>query len=217
MGIFQNTLKTLRNSQNLTQDELAKRLKISRSAIGMYENGSREPDFETLELIADFFNVDIDYLLGRTNKTTYIPDQSNNIPAYPNIHPIGTVRLPVLGEIACGVPRYASEDRESYTLAGTDIHADFCLIAHGDSMTGARIHDGDIVFIRKQDIVNNGDIAAVVIGDEATLKRFFYYREKELLILRAENPKYPDLIYTGAELEAVHVLGLAVAFQSDVQ
>ena len=217
MGIFQNTLKTLRNSQNLTQDELAKRLKISRSAIGMYENGSREPDFETLELIADFFNVDIDYLLGRTNKTTYIPDQSNNIPAYPNIHPIGTVRLPVLGEIACGVPRYASEDRESYTLAGTDIHADFCLIAHGDSMTGARINDGDIVFIRKQDIVENGEIAAVVIGDEATLKRFFYYREKELLILRAENPKYPDLIYTGAELEAVHVLGLAIAFQSDVQ
>ena len=217
MGIFQNTLKTLRNSQNLTQDELAKRLKISRSAIGMYENGSREPDFETLELIADFFNVDIDYLLGRTNKTTYIPDQSNNIPAYPNIHPIDTVRLPVLGEIACGVPRYASEDRESYTLAGTDIHADFCLIAHGDSMTGARINDGDIVFIRKQDIVENGEIAAVVIGDEATLKRFFYYREKELLILRAENPKYPDLIYTGAELEAVHVLGLAIAFQSDVQ
>lgn len=68
-------LKTLRRAKGLTQEELAKALKISRSTIGMYENGSREPDYETLELIADFFNVDIDYLLGRTNKTTVIPNQ----------------------------------------------------------------------------------------------------------------------------------------------
>ena len=73
MGNFQNILKTLRTSHNLTQDALAKKLKISRSTIGMYESGAREPDFETFELIADFFNVDIDYLLGRTLKTTYIP------------------------------------------------------------------------------------------------------------------------------------------------
>lgn len=70
MGIFKNILRTLRTSQGLTQEELAKRLKISRSTIGMYEKGAREPDFETLELIADFFNVDINYLLGRSNKTT---------------------------------------------------------------------------------------------------------------------------------------------------
>lgn len=74
MGSFQNVLKSLRKSQGLTQDELAKILKISRSTVGMYENGSREPDYETLESIADFFNVDIDYLLGRTNKTTLIPE-----------------------------------------------------------------------------------------------------------------------------------------------
>lgn len=74
MGNFQNVLKSLRKANGLTQDELAKILKISRSTVGMYENGSREPDYETLESIADFFNVDIDYLLGRTNKTTLIPD-----------------------------------------------------------------------------------------------------------------------------------------------
>lgn len=74
MGNFQNILKSLRKANGLTQDELAKILKISRSTIGMYENGSREPDYETLESIADFFNVDIDYLLGRTSKTTIIPD-----------------------------------------------------------------------------------------------------------------------------------------------
>lgn len=74
MGNFQNVLKSLRTAHSLTQDELAKKLKISRSTIGMYEKGAREPDFETLELIADFFNVDIDYLLGRTDKTTLLPE-----------------------------------------------------------------------------------------------------------------------------------------------
>ena len=74
MGNFQNMLKQLRKSKGLTQDELAKLLKVSRSAIGMYENGSREPDYETLEVIADYFNVDIDYLLGRTIKTTILPE-----------------------------------------------------------------------------------------------------------------------------------------------
>lgn len=76
MGSFQSVLKSLRTARGMTQDELAKKLEISRSAIGMYEKGSREPDYETLELIADFFNVDTDYLLGRTNKTTVIPQPS---------------------------------------------------------------------------------------------------------------------------------------------
>lgn len=74
MGSFNSVLKSLRTAKGLTQEELAKILKISRSTVGMYENGSREPDYETLELIADFFNVDIDYLIGRTDKTTVIPD-----------------------------------------------------------------------------------------------------------------------------------------------
>lgn len=83
----------------------------------------------------------------------------------------------MLGEIACGVPKFANEDRESYVDAGTDVKADFCLKAKGDSMINARIHDGDIVFIHRQDVVENGEIAAVVINhdSEATLKRFYYY------------------------------------------
>lgn len=72
MGNFHFVLKSLRTEKGLTQDELSKILKISRSTVGMYENGSREPDYETLEAIADYFNVDIDFLLGRTNKTTKI-------------------------------------------------------------------------------------------------------------------------------------------------
>ena len=72
MGNFYKVLKSLRAADGMTQDELAQVLKISRSTVGMYEKGDREPDYETLESIADYFNVDIDYLLGRTNKTTRI-------------------------------------------------------------------------------------------------------------------------------------------------
>ena len=74
MGNFQNIFKRLRSSSGLTQVEMAKKLGISRSTIGMYETGAREPDFETLEKIADFFNVDTDYLLGRTEQTTVLPE-----------------------------------------------------------------------------------------------------------------------------------------------
>ena len=91
MGIFKTVIKSLRTSHGLTQDELSKQLGISRSTIGMYESGAREPDFETLELIADYFNVDTDYLLGRTNKTTYIPsafkseNENNLLQSYRNL------------------------------------------------------------------------------------------------------------------------------------
>ena len=136
-----------------------------------------------------------------------------------NIYPIELKKFPLLGEVSCGVPKFANEDRESYIMAGTEIKADFCLIAKGDSMINARINDGDIIFIRKQDTVENGEIAAVVVNDdnEALLKRFYYYSDKGLLILKPENPAYEDMIYSGEELNHIHVLGKAVAFQSDVK
>ena len=101
-------------------------------------------------------------------------------------------------------------------MAGTDINADFCLKAKGDSMTGTRILDGDIIFIKQMPMVNNGEIAAVIIGDEATLKRVYYYPEKQKLVLQAENPKYEPLVYIGEELNEIRILGKAVAFQSDI-
>ena len=101
--------------------------------------------------------------------------------------------------------------------AGTNIHADFCLKAKGDSMIGARIYDGDIVFIRKQEMVDDGEIAAVLIGDEATLKRVQYNPEENELLLFAENPKYKTMRYTGEELNHIRILGKAVAFQSDIR
>lgn len=131
--------------------------------------------------------------------------------------PIETRRFPVLGEIACGEPIFCNEERELYVEAGADIKADFCLIARGDSMINARIHNGDIVFIRRQPEVNNGEIAAVVIEDEATLKRVFYYKDENIISLNAENPAYKPMIYRAEELDTIFILGKAVAFQSDVE
>ena len=84
-------------------------------------------------------------------------------------------------------------------------------------MIGAGIHDGDIVFIRKQDIVDNGQVAAVIIDNEATLKRVYFYPDKAKLVLQAENPQYEPLVYVGEELEDIHILGRAIAYQSDVR
>ena len=181
----------------------------------MYERGEREPSVDTLELFADYYNVDMNYLLGNSsipNTSLHLSEQIN----YPNIVPIKKHRIRLLGDIACGKPIYADEEREVYVDVGTDIKADFCLRAKGDSMINARIMDGDIVFIREQPMVNNGEIAAVIIDDEATLKRVYYYPEKQKLMLVPENTKYEPLVYIGEELEQIRILGLAVAFQSDL-
>ena len=108
------------------------------------------------------------------------------------------------------------EKKGVYVEALSDLHVDFCLQAKGDSMINARIKDGDIVFIRSQPEVNNGEIAAVAIGDTATLKRVYYYPEKNQITLQAENPAFPPLTYVGAELEEIRILGKAVAFQSNL-
>jgi len=107
------------------------------------------------------------------------------------------------------------EEREVYVDASEEINADYILIAKGDSMIGARIHDGDLVFIRQQPEVENGEIAAVAIGDEATLKRFYKYGD--VVVLRGENPEFKELTFSGEQLEQVRILGKAVAFQSDVR
>lgn len=134
-----------------------------------------------------------------------------------NILPISTQKIPFLGSVACGEPIYAEEDKESYIVLGTNVNADFCLRAQGDSMIGARIHDGDLVFVRKQEMVDNGEIAVVLIGDDVTLKRVYYYPESQKLMLQAENPSYAPFMFVGTELDQIRILGKAIAFQSDVR
>lgn len=200
--------ESLMKANKCSAYQVSKGTGIAQATLSDWKRGKTQPKKDKIEKICEYFNVPLSYFYG-----------DDNAIALSNVYPIELKRFPMMGEIACGVPKYTNEDRESYIMAGTDIKADFCLKASGDSMVGARILDGDIVFVRKQDMVENGEIAAVVVNNdsEATLKRMYYYQEKALLILRAENPAYEDLIYQGEELNQVHILGKAVAFQSDVK
>lgn len=97
----------------------------------------------------------------------------------------------------------------------SSVTADYCLIVRGDSMMNARLNDGDIVFIRSQQYIENGEIAAVIIDEDVYLRRVYFYGN-DLLILKAENPKYEDLIYSGDQTEELFFIGKAVAFQGSI-
>ncbi len=201
-----NRLKELRKSRGLTLDALGELVGTTKQTIHRYESGAiANIPPERVEALARALDTTPAELMGWEG-TLLAHDGT----------PMRVKRLPVLGEIACGVPIFANEERESFIMAWADTDADFCLIAKGDSMTGARIYDGDIVFIRSQDTVEGGEIAAVIIGDEATLKRVYYYPDEQKLILSPENTKYSPLVYVGEELSSIKILGKAVAFQSSV-
>ncbi len=199
---FKDRLKALRISRGLTQEELSSKLSISRSAIGMYEKGNRQPDFDTLELIADFFNVDIDYLLGRTNKTTYIPEP--DLSNVTNLIFPSSRAVPILGEICAGDGIYCEENFEGFFHIDTSIKADCCLKVRGDSMVDAGINDGDIVFIQKSYDYENGKIYAVVINSdcEAVLKRAHW--SDETVVLSPCNIAYEPIV---ADVNDVTVVG----------
>ena len=207
---FGQILKELRKKSKYTQEQLADRLGVANSTVSMYERGERFPDYDMMKAIADLFNVDMNFLYNRTEQSDF------DISKFHNITPITRKRFPLVGEIACGAPKFADEDHETYVEASADIKADFCLTAKGDSMIGARIQDGDVVFIREMPMVNNGEIAAVIIDNEATLKRVYYYPDKAKLVLNPENPAYEPLVYIGEELNQIRILGKAVCFMSNL-
>lgn len=217
MSKFSERFKLLRKERGLSQAALATELGFTKSSVNMYERGDREPGLESLETIADFFNVDMDYLLGKSdvqNRFLYTPASDAESVALPdNILPMpATYTVPLLGTIACGEPILAAENIEDNVDVPEHIHADFALRCKGDSMINARIHDGDIVYIRQQPTVNNGEIAAVLIGDEATLKRVYVYEDH--VVLQPENPAYEPLVYFKDAMQAVRILGKAVGFTS---
>lgn len=215
MSTIGNRIRNRREELGLSQDELGKRLGYkSRSSINKIELDQRNLTQSKIKAIADALETTPAFIMGWNEPSPEV--RSKKMKAV-EVIPITTMRFPLLGEIACGKPIMANEEKELYVEAGANIHADFCLKAKGDSMIGARIYDGDIVFIRKQEMVDNGEIAAVIIDDEATLKRVNYFPEKNLLILKAENSKYEDLVYTREQLDHIIILGKAVAFQSDIR
>lgn len=199
-----NNLKMLRLEAGLNMKQVAAALNLPYTTYVSYEKGDRETPNEILIRLAIFYNTTVDYILTSRNPDSYF---ANGIIPLPK-----TKSVPLVGTIACGTPLFAEENIESMVCIPEHIHADFALRCKGDSMTGARIFDNDIVYIRKQDSVENGEIAAVLIDNETTLKRFFRYGDT--VVLRAENPAFKEIEYKNEELNSIKILGKAVCFFS---
>ena len=201
-------IKSLRKEKHLTQSALMDilrndyNLKTDRVMISKWETGFQTPQADTLKILAKALDVSVDFLLTGV-ETIQESTQELTIPVK---------KIRMLGSIACGTPIFCNEEHEYVLATGENANADFCLTARGDSMINARIADGDIVFIRQQSTVDNGEIAAVVIGDEATLKRV--YKTADGIMLVAENPAYQPMYFSGEELNQTYILGKAIGFQS---
>lgn len=201
-------IKEIRISKNITQDELALKIGTTKQTIYKYENEivTNIPS-QKIELISNALNTTPDYLMGWSDKST------DDLYSIPGINPIPkTYKRPRLGTIACGEPILAEENIETYDDIPDNIKCDFTLVCKGDSMINARINDGDIVYIKQQSQVDNGEIAAVLIDNEATLKRVYIYEDK--VVLQPENTKYPPFLYTKEEMNNIRILGKAVGFTS---
>jgi repressor LexA len=190
-------IRALREKQGLSQETLATRLGYKdRSSIAKIESGKVDLNQSKLEQLSEVFHVSVAHLMGL-----------EEMPAMN--------KIPILGAIACGAPILAQEHIEGYTSLPEDIHADFALICKGDSMIGARIFDGDTVYIRRQDTVEQGQIAAVLIDGEATLKRVRWHESSMSLL--PENPMHRPIVLLGEEMNRARILGKAVAFTASIR
>ena len=171
MASVADRIKQAREKSGITQVDLAVKIGVSKQTLYKYENGviTNIPS-DKIEQIAELTGVSPAYLMG------WVEDTPSDLPS--NVLPITKKKFPLLGSIACGEPIFADEDFEGDVEAG----------ANGDSMIGARIHDGDIVFIKQQSLVENGQIATVLIDDEATLKCFYYDRANQIIQLKKQSP-----------------------------
>ena len=199
-----NRLSQLRQEKGLNMREAARQLGMPYTTYVNYEKGTREPNSETLISLAKFYGTSIDYLLCKSDSPP-----GRDIP--PGFEPMPKMKkVPLIGTIACGDPITAEQNIDKMVDVPEYIRCDFSLTCHGDSMVDAGIHDKDVVYIRIQPEVENGEIAAVRIDGEATLKRVYY--NPGTLTLMPANPAYAPMVYTGSQLEEVHIEGKAVGW-----
>lgn len=213
MSTFSQRLNEGLRMRNMSPAELAKATGISEGAISQYRRNAYKASQRNLEKISTALRVSIPWLMGLDE------GEGDRYPA--NILPMPKMKqIPLVGTIACGQPITAVEEVSEMVDMPDHIRADFALRCKGDSMVGARIYDGDMVYIRQQPQVENGEIAAVLIEDgaeyaEATLKRV--YLSDSQLVLQAENPLFRPLVFAGPEIEKIRILGKAVAFTSSIK
>lgn len=205
---FGERLKSARRLKQLTQKELALRIGAAHNSVSNWENNQNKPDPDTIELLCGVLGISPNYLFYGSNKSDILPSGALPLPKMK--------KVPLLETIACSEPILAEENIEGFLAMPENVGADFCLRCKGDSMINARIFDGDIVYIRQQPQVEDGEIAAVMVGDdEATLKRVRFY--PDCISLEPENPKYAPIIKRGADMDSIRILGKAIAFTSDVR
>lgn len=198
-------IKERRKELGVSAEYLAEKLGVSPATIYRYERGDIEKmPGNILEPISKILRTTPAYLMG------WEESSSDNILPFPVMKSV-----PIIGTIACGEPILAEENIEGEAEMPEHVKADFALRCKGDSMINARIYDGDIVYIKQQPAVEDGQIAAVLIDDEATLKRVHLYPDH--LVLEPENPQYRPMVFWEGDMHTVRILGLAVAFTSNVR
>ena len=214
MPNFGEKLKQLRSYKGLTQDDLANIVKSSKQVISRYEKGYRSPDISIAKNWADALNIPVRYLVDDSlDLISFLqnPQISKN-----NLIPLEKIKkIPVLGKIACGTPILAEQNIDGYILLPIGISADYALNCDGDSMVDAGIYDGDVVFIKEQPMVENGEIAAILIDGETTLKKV--YKDKDKLSLIPANSKYAPLTFVKNEINMVSILGKATAYLHKIE
>lgn len=204
-------LRYLRKLKNLTQQDLANSLGINRSTYARYETGDHEADYETLNKLADFFDVSVDYLLGRTDNpappSQFVSTEKGNV-----------LRIPIVGKTHCGDPIWADEHIEGWIILPPNTLAKgnyFALHVEGDSMS-PMIPDGSLIIVRQQPRVENGQVAVVLWNDEneAHVRRVYVDEKQKLVTLQAVNPAYPPIT---VKPNKVRILGLVEKFFADLQ
>ena len=197
-------IKQLREELGKSKAQVARELQIPYTTFVNYENEAREPNSEVLIMIANYFHVSVDYLIGRTENR-----HGNSLPVSNLVLLKHIIKVPIIGRIACGSPILAEQNYEGQTFCPDEVNADFALRCQGDSMIDANIQDGDIVFIKDTPEVENGEIAAVVVGEEATLKKVYYHGDTVTLL--PANSSYEPMIFKKDEINDIRICGKAVA------
>ena len=202
-------IRQLRLQNNMTLEELGARVGVGKSTVRKWETGAiANMRRDKIAKLAEALSTTVTDIMGleAADAPSSPPPGFQSMPAMDNV-------TPLIGDIACGTPILAEENIRDLIPTPYSWHADFALECRGDSMA-PKIQDGDIVAIRKVELVENGQIAAVRIDDEAMLKRCYLYPDK--LVLQAENPAYEPIVLIGPEMVRASIEGLAVGFMRNI-
>ena len=214
--IFAKNLAYYVSCTGKSQKDVAKDLGVNYTTFNMWMSGKSMPRMGMVQAIADYFHVRNIDLINERNAEDEEPTSGLRLVSVedlPSVLPIYKHVIPVYPAIACGAPIEADSHAEYYAVSKEPIKADFAVIAKGDSMIDARINDGDLVFIEACSTVPNGEIAAVRIDGDATLKRVYYDAERQILSLVSENKAYAPMIYTKDDTRDIEIMGRAVCAQ----